>query len=178
MSSLWVAAAMFVLAALATGWSLPPDSRPPGPHEPYWKATITGLRTLWRDRTLGAVALLGTVAMGFVAPFTLVLAALFAPQGRPDALGYITAALAVGGIVGALGYEPMAGRMRRRTVLVAGLVAAAGGFAALATLPSVWAMVLIAGLTGIVVGPINPILAAITQQRTSPELLGRVVSTI
>ncbi len=27
------------------------------------------------------------------------------------------------------------------------------------------------------VGPINPILAAVTQQRTPPELLGRVVST-
>ena len=38
-------------------------------------------------------------------------------------------------------------------------------------------MVLISGLTGIVVGPINPILAGVTQQRTPPELLGRVVST-
>lgn len=178
MSSLWVAAGMFVLAAVATAWSLPPDSRPAGRrHEPYWTAAVTGLRTLWQDRTLRAIALLGTVAMGFVAPFTLVLTAHLAPQGRPDALGYITAALAVGGIAGALGYEPLARRIRRRTALVAGLVAAAAGFAALATLPDVWVMVVIAGLTGLVVGPINPILAAVTQQRTPPEVLGRVVST-
>lgn len=177
MSSLWVAAGVFVLAALATAWSLPSDARSTTAHEPYWRATITGLRTVWADHTLRAVALLGTVAMGFVAPFTLVLTAHLVPEGRPDALGWIMGALAVGGIVGALAYELVAARSRRRTVLVVGLLAAAAGFGALAMLPRVELMVVIAGLTGIVVGPINPILASVTQQRTPPELLGRVLST-
>lgn len=177
MSSLWVAAGLFVLAAVATWLALPPDRPRTVASQPYLREAADGLRLVWHDRTLRAIALLGTFGLLAVAPFTLVLTAHFAPRGEAAALGLVSAALATGAVVGALAYGAVAQRLRRRTVLLGSLVSATVGFVAMAALPPAPLLGVLAGLTGVAIGPINPVLAVLMQERTEPGIRGRVVST-
>jgi MFS family permease len=179
--SLWVAAVLFLVAALVTWRRLPSDVVPTAGSESLTRAALSGLRAVWGDRTLRAVALLGASAMAFYAPLTLVLIAHLAPQGRAAALGTVSASLAGGAVVGALVYGAVADRavsygVGGRAVLVVALTAAAAGFGAMATLPSVPVLAVIAGITGLAVGPVNPVLAGLTQSRTTEGMRGRVVS--
>lgn len=182
--SLWVGAALFVVAAAVTRWSLPPDPVPTLPREvgqgreSHLRAAATGVRHLWADPTLRAVTVLGMVAMAFVAPLSLVLTAHLAPQGRGGAL----AALAVGAVVGALASGPVVQRVPRRGVVAGSITAASAGFAVMALAVAAdptgtgW-LLAAAAATGLAVGPVNPLLVGLTQERTPDHLLGRVVST-
>lgn len=174
--SLWLAATLFLVAAAVTWTTLPRDVAPAAGGEGFGSAALSGLRVVWGDRTLRAVALLGASAMAFYAPFTLVLVAHLAPQGRAAALGAVSAALAGGAVVGALAYGAVAHRVGGRTVLVGALTVAAAGLGAMATFPPVPALAGIAALTGLAVGPVNPVLAGLTQSRSEEEMRGRVVS--
>jgi MFS family permease len=187
LSSLWVAAGLLLVAGLVT-WCTQPDqvarrsgddvgAGPRGTPEPYLTAVRTGLATVWRDRTLRATALLTAVAMLFFAPLTLIVTTHLEGRGEPDGLALVTAALGVGALLGALAYGRLAARLRRRTVLLAGLVVAAAGLALMALLPPTPALAALAFLVGAALGPLGPALAAITQIRTPRELRGRVVST-
>ncbi len=177
MTSLWVAAAFLLLAAATTWLTLPPDAARADRPEPYLPAARAGLRAVWHDSTLRAATLLGTVAMVFFAPLTLILTAHLASRGAPHALAAIMAALGCGAIVGALGYGSLAGRLHRRPVLLTGLTAAAIGLALMALLPATGILACLALLTGIALGPLNPALAAVVQARAPQGLRGRVIST-
>ena len=177
LTSLWVAAGLLSAAAVTTWLTLPRDVARPGRPEPYLTAARAGLAVVWHDRTLRAAALLGTVAMVFFAPLTLILTAHLAPSGEAGALGLVTAALGAGAILGALAYGRVAGRVRRRPVLLGGLVVSAAGLALMALLPATGVLAALALLTGAALGPLNPALATVVQTRTPPELRGRVVST-
>ncbi len=175
--SLWVAAGLLLAAAAVTWCTLPRDVGRPGPAETYPAAARAGLVVVWRDRTLRDAALLGGLAMVFFAPLTLVLTAHLAPRGEPGALGVVTAALGAGAVLGALAYGRFAERVGRRPVLLGGLAAAAVGLALMALLPTTGVLAALALLTGVALGPLNPVLAAVVQTRTPPALRGRVVST-
>ena len=115
--------------------------------------------------------------MVFFAPLTLILTAHLAARGAPGALAAVTAALGAGAIIGALGYGALASRVRRRPVLLSGLALAATGLALMALLPSTAVLATLALFTGVALGPLGPVLAAVVQARAAPELRGRVVST-
>lgn len=178
LSSLWVAAGLFLLAAAATRFGLPVDPAGTGSREPFRRSAWTGLRLVATDPVLRATAVLGTVALAFLAPLTLVLTAHLAPRDQPGTLGLVTAALAVGAVIGALGYGAVADRLSRRTGLIAGLAGTTLGLAALALLPGPLGLTVLAGLTGFAVGPLNPIAAVVLQDRTPAVLRGRVISTV
>jgi MFS family permease len=177
LTSLWAAAALLVGAALTTWLTMPADGARPATEERYRDAAAAGLRVVWADRTLRAATLLGTVAMVFFAPLTLILTAHLAVRGEPATLGWVAGALGVGAIVGALGYARVAARVRRRTVLLTALGAAAVGLAAMSLLPGPVALALLALLTGAALGPLNPALAGVLQSRAPAGMRGRVVST-
>lgn len=178
LGSLWLAAALFVVAAVATWCGLPRDLPPTGDRESYGRAALSGLRLVRRDPTLRAVALLGMLGMLFVSPLLLVLAAHLEPLGRGGTVGLVAGALALGGVLGALGYERLADRWPRRRVLLGGLAVAAAGFGAMAILPPPPVLALVALATGVGIGPVNPVLAVLTQEQVPAAALGRVVSTI
>lgn len=181
LGSLWTAAALLALAAAVTWLTLPPDGRCATPGERYRAAALAGFRILWGDRTLRAATLLGTVAMVFFAPLTLILTAHLAARGEPGTLGAVTAALGASAVVGALTSARLTARFRRRPVLLAGLGATALGLAALGVAVTAAAgtgvLVLVALLTGTALGPLNPALAAVLQSRAPAAMRGRVVST-
>jgi len=174
--SLWLASVLLLVAAGEGAPGDPRDATPAASRESFGGAALSGLRTIWRDRTLRAVALLGASAMAFYAPFTLILIAHLAPQGRAAALGVVTASLAGGAVVGALAYGAVADRISGRTVLAGALALTAVGLGVMATLPAVPVLAGTAGLTGLAVGPVNPVLAGLTQARSDEGMRGRVVS--
>ena len=177
LTSLWVAAGLLLAAAVIT-WCTPPrDVARAGPPEPYLTAARTGFTTVWRDRTLRATSLVDAVAMVFFAPLTLIVTTHLQARGEPGALALVATAVGVGGILGALAYGRLATRLRRRTLLLAGLGTAAAGLALMALLPPTPVLAVLGFGTGAALGPVGPALAAITQARTAPALRGRVVST-
>lgn len=175
--ALWAAGALFLAAAAVTAATLPspPADRSSGP---LLAAARTGLRSVWRDPVLRAVALVGTLFMVFLAPLVLALTAHLQPDGRAGGLGLVLAAFAVGGIAGALVYAVRPAAVTRRTWLVAGLAVASAGLLAMSALPPLWALTGLAALVGLAAGPVNPVLAVVVQDRVPDRLLGRTVATL
>jgi MFS family permease len=83
-----------------------------------------------------------------------------------------------GGIVGAVVYGAVAHRMRRRPVLLWGLVATGVGIALFAVFPSAVGMAVLAAVAGVACAPINPVTSVIIQERTPEHLRGRVIGSV
>ncbi len=176
MTSLWAAAVLFVIAAGVSWWSLPAAGRSGG--GPARTSFTAGLRLVLHHPTLRAVAAAGAAGMAFVAPLLLVLTDLLATARDAAMLGAVTAALAAGTVAGALAYGAVALRVGRRAVLLLGVGAAGVATAAMAALAGTPLLIGAAAAAGIAFGPINPILAAVTQDATDPAVRGRVVTLL
>jgi MFS family permease len=85
---------------------------------------------------------------------------------------------AVGGIAGAIVYGAVAHKLRRRPVLLWGLVLAGTGIMFFAAFPSSFGMSALAMLVGVAAAPINPITAVLIQERTPEKLRGRVIGSV
>ncbi len=146
----------------------------------FWASTVEGLRYVWNHRLIRALAVLGLVLLAAWMPIELVVFPVyFEAQGAPEKLGLVLAALALGVIVGALGYGAIAPRTNRRTVLLLALAGLSLAAALLATLPTSFGLLLLyGGLVGLVYGPIEPIVNVTVQERTPDELRGRVVGVM
>lgn len=90
--TLWAAAAMFVAAAITTALSVPGQPRPVRRRESYLAATTAGLRYVWRDATLRALAVAGMLVMLFVAPLVLTLTSAAGAGGPQQRAGLLVAA--------------------------------------------------------------------------------------
>lgn len=58
------------------------------------------------------------------------------------------------------------------------MVAPAIGFGAFAATPPLVAVLIAAAVAGVIAGPINPIFETVVQEKTPPEMLGRVFGTL
>jgi MFS family permease len=176
--TLWAAVGLFVTAVLFTVFTVPREISPePNRGEPFLRSIVVGLKFVWNDRAIRAVSVTAMIAMLFVTPLTLVLTAHLQEAGRATDLALVLSSFAVGGLAGAIGYGVVGHRMPRRAALVGAVALAGLGFGGLAFLPPVWGMALLAGLIGLVAGPINPVCAVIMQERTPEHLRGRVIGT-
>ncbi len=176
--TVWVAAALFALALLATGLLVPSAVSTRPEREPYLRSVWAGVRFLLGDRTLRAVTATAAVIWLFLLPFeSVVLNAYLNESGQVVAFGVILAGYAGGAIVGALGYGAVAHRVPTRVALVVALAAAGLSLGAFAALPPVPAMVGLALLAGVATGPINPLCAVIVQSRTPERFRGRVIGS-
>ncbi|MFC0626677.1 MFS transporter [Kribbella deserti] len=176
--ALWITVAMFGLSALVTALTVPAHLSPPPHREPYLRSVLEGLRFVLREPGLRTVALTATIIVGFVAPFeSVVLNSHLQDIGRPTGYGLILACFAAGGLLGAITYGVLGHRLRERPVLIGSVAATAIGLAAFAFLPGVPVMAVLAFVTGIASGPINPVVAVIMQSRTPERLRGRVIGS-
>ncbi|MBN6038701.1 MFS transporter [Amycolatopsis sp. 195334CR] len=178
--TLWVAAAMFALAVVATVLTLPRHLSPPPPAEPepYLRSVVAGLRFVVREPALRAVVLTGTIIVLFLAPFqSVVLTVHLRQTGEATGYGTVLAAFAAGGIAGAIGYGLLGDRLPPRAGLVAAVGVTGVLLTAFAALPPVGVLVALALVAGVVSGPVNPIAALIMQARTPEHLRGRVIGS-
>ncbi|HWS35614.1 MAG TPA: MFS transporter [Actinoplanes sp.] len=111
------------------------------------------------------------VISGFQA---LVLPVHFTVTGRPELLGFVLSALAVGLLAGGGTYAAAGGRGRRRTWFTAGLLITVAGFGVLATLAAPWVVFAGAALVGLGNGLFGSLMGVLMIERIPDELRGRV----
>lgn len=181
-ATFWVTGALFAVSALAMATTrMPGGGRPALAQRPQglWRSTREGLRFLWADRVLRTVAILTAMLVGVWLPVEgVVLPVLFNSVDEPVKLGLLITAMSAGGVVGALGYAAVGHRFRRRPAFVASLILTAAPVVGMAFLPPYPAMLVLAVLTGVFFGAINPITNLAMQNRTPEPMRGRVVGVM
>ena len=141
---------------------------------------VAGLRFIQCDRLVLALALSGTVLNAIGAPLGAVILPVYAAWafGSPVALGLLFAALGGGALLGTLLYAAVGHRLPRRALYLGACALLA---APLWSLPFIAQLPLAIGaiaVLGLAVGPLNPLLATVQQERIPPSLRGRVFGAL
>ncbi|MFD4369668.1 MFS transporter [Rhodococcus sp. NPDC058521] len=181
-NALWVTAVCFVLSIAAVAFiRLEHAGRPTPENRPasIWHGTLEGLRFVWNDRLLRTIALVDMVLVALYMPVeSVIFPVYFTDLGKPAQLGSVLMALSIGGIAGALAYGPAAPYLSRRKVLIAAAVVLGFAMVAMAFLPPLWVILLLAALQGFVFGPVGPIVNYAMQTRSPEHMRGRVVGVM
>jgi MFS family permease len=140
-----------------------------------------GLRFVRSTGVLLPMILVATVGNFFDQPLVTVIAPLYAKEiyGSPASFGALVGAFSGGAFAGSLLFGAV-GRTwpRRRVFLTSYAVGAAIIYGTLALSPPLAVTIVAAIAAGLAFGPVNPIFATVTQQRTPPRLLGRVFGAL
>jgi len=179
-SAVLVGPAALHLLAVVLLLRLPSAYQPPARPPATMRTDIgEGLRALWHDGTLRAVAsMAGILNLGnaaFSAVIVLFVVGEASPMGLPEwAFGLLAAVMAAGAVVGSLVVADVERVLGPRRTLLGGVLA----MGLLAGLPAVTTAVMpIAGLAfglGFLVTLVNVVSVSSRQRRTPPALLGRV----
>jgi H+ antiporter protein len=181
-STMWITAGAFALSILVIaalrleGAGKPhPESRADG----LVTGITEGLRFVWHLRVLRTLGLVDLAVTALYLPMESVLfPKYFADRHQPAELGWALMALAVGGLVGALGYAALSKHLRRRTALLTATVTLGAAAAGIALLPPLPVILVLCAVIGLVYGPIQPIYAYVVQTRAPQRLRGRVVGAM
>jgi MFS family permease len=136
-----------------------------------------GARVLRRSRFLGGtVALTLGLALVLGGLQGLVLPVYFTAIGRPDLLGFVLTALAVGMVVGTTGYAGVGGRGRRGLWVGVALAGTTAALATISTLASPAVVLAGAALLGVSNALVGAVLGVLQAERTPEGTRGRVLS--
>ncbi|NLE81394.1 MAG: MFS transporter [Rhodococcus sp.] len=181
-NALWVTAVCFVMSIGSVAFiRLENAGRPLAANRPrsIWHGTVEGLRFVWNDRLLRTLALVDMALVALYMPVESVLFPVyFTELGQPAQLGSVLMALSIGGVAGALAYGPAAPYLSRRMVLITAAMVLGLAMVAMAFLPSLWVILLLAALQGFVFGPVGPIVNYAMQTRSPEHMRGRVVGVM
>lgn len=181
-TTFWLSAAMFAIGALIMFLVRVPGAGRPAEHERpsgVWASTVEGVRFVWNDRVLRAVALVSMVIVGFWLPVEgVVLPVYFEGLGQPQRLGVTVMALSAGGIVGALLYGAIGSRFSRRLAFLTAMTGAGLAVLGMAALPAYAVLLVFAVLAGLFYGPVGPLVNLMIQHRSPPSMRGRVVGLL
>jgi MFS family permease len=177
-NTLWVTVGMFLGAVVLTWLVIPRDVRHESTPDRYFRSVAEGFRYVWAQPVLRGAGLASMLLVLFVAPISIVLTAQAQSSGDPGLLGLVMTMFAIGGIAGAIVYGAVAHKLRRRPVLLWGLVLTGTGIMFFAAFPSSFGMSALAMLVGVAAAPINPITAVLIQERTPEKLRGRVIGSV
>lgn len=181
-NTMWVTAGCFGLSFLAIGaLRLEGAGKPQRATRPVGPVSgiVEGLRFVWSLRMLRTLGLIDLVVTALYLPMESVLfPKYFADQHQPAQLGWALMAIAVGGVLGALGYAVLPRRIRRRTALLAATLTFGTATVGVAFLPPLPVILALCAVTGVVYGPIRPIYNYMIQTRAPHHLRGRVVGVM
>ncbi|MFF3855557.1 MFS transporter [Micromonospora sp. NPDC002575] len=136
-----------------------------------------GWHTLARSPFLLTITLLSVGLAVVLAGFqALVLPVYFTLQQRPEMLGLVLSALAVGLLIGGGVYAAAGGRGRRRAWFLTGMLITIAGFGAMATLAGPWIVLGAAALIGLGNGLFGSLIGVLMVERIPDGLRGRVMS--
>jgi MFS family permease len=172
----------FALAALCVvplrrlhGAGRPRENRPDG----VWRGTIEGLRFVVQDPLLRPLAVLVMLVVALYYPVEgVILPVHFTDEGAPQQLGTLLMAMSAGMVVGSLSYERLVLWATRRTLLAVAVLGAALSLLWMAFLPAFGQLLVAGALSGMLWGPVQPLLNHAMQLRTPHHLRGRVFGTI
>jgi MFS family permease len=138
-----------------------------------------GLRFVWNLRVLRTLGMIDLSVSALYLPMESVLfPKYFADRHQPAQLGWTLMALAIGGVLGALGYAVLSKYLRRRTALLTATLTFGTASACIAFLPPLPVILALCAVTGLVYGPIAPIYNYVMQTRAPDHLRGRVVGVM
>jgi MFS family permease len=181
-TTFWISAAMFAAGALIMGLVQVPGAGRPARHDipaGIWASTVEGIRFVWNDRVLRAVALVSMVIVGFWLPIEgVVLPVFFEAAGQPQRLGVTVMALSGGGIVGALIYGAIGHRFGRRLAFVGSMTGTGLATLGMAFLPTYGVLLAFSLLAGLFYGPVGPLINLMIQHRAPGVMRGRVVGLL
>ena len=181
-NTLWFTTGCFALSIVTIGalrleGSGTPDaaSRPAS----MWAGTLEGLKFVWHNRLLRTIAWVDMILVALYMPVEGVLyPAYFTELGQPAQLGWVLAAMSVGGAIGALAYGALAARVSRYALFLIAVAGLGACMVGMAFLPPLYVTMTLAFLIGLVFGPVGPI-ANFAMQTLSPEhMRGRVVGVM
>lgn len=176
---LYLDAASFAISAVLVTILVPTGISHEGRDSPsagYLSELAEGLRFLRGDLALVAVFLVAGATNLALAPMGGVILPVYARQvfGSAVDLGVMLSVMGGGTLVGTLLYGALAPRLRQNLTFVGGLLLFALIRGGLALLPGVAATALLLGLSGLVFGPVNPIINTVVQRRVPMGMRGRV----
>lgn len=183
---LWLNAATFILSAALVVAAIPSvrSSATDAPAEGmrgYLDELFEGLGFVWASPLLLSVVFLTTVGNFLDAPLQAVILPVYAEEvfGSAFALGGILGGFGAGALTGTLLFGAFGYRLpRRMTFLVCFVLVGPTAYLTLAMAPSLDVLVGVFAVLGVLAGPIDPISLTIFQERTPPEIRGRVLGAI
>jgi H+ antiporter protein len=179
--TMWVTAGAFVLSIAAIAVLRLEGAGTPNRDElpQVWAGIVEGLRFVWRNRVLRTLAVVDLTATGLYMPMESVLfPKYFTDKDQPAQLGWVLMSLAIGGVIGALGYAVLSKYTARRTVMLVALLVLGVAMTVIAFLPPLPVILVLSAIVGLVYGPIAPIYNYVMQTQAPPHLRGRVVGVM
>ncbi len=180
-NSFWVAAALFVIAALAIAFlrvgNLGRDARELAIEmgEESDRSMRIGFQVLWNDKLLRTLTLAILVLAAVYLPTeTVVLPTYFEGLGNPSGLGLVISAISAGAALGSFGYGWIISRVSRKTLVRMVLIGNAISIIPMALLPQIPLLMAAGFLLGLSWGPFNPLISSLIQQRVPADQHGRV----
>jgi MFS family permease len=174
---LWLDAATFALSALLVAKAVPVPAARPATERPsrYLADLLEGVRFIRRDRVVRAVVLTVLLTNFLDAPIPVVFP-VFALEafGSATELGAMYGVFGGAALAGSLAYSAVGHRFPRRQTFVFSFFLAALPYLALSTIPSLPATLVLMAAWGLAIGPINPVLAAVSYERVPASMRGRV----
>ncbi|MGF1663598.1 MAG: MFS transporter [Kineosporiaceae bacterium] len=182
-STLWATAAAFVLAAIVMAAVRIPGGgrpdRPAGARPGVLGDVREGLVFVWRDRMILSVALFTTLLAGTYLPIEGVLLPVhFEALDAPSRLGGVLLVMSLGWVAGSLLYGAVGHRLPRRATFLLSALGTALALVPMAFLPPYGVILASGALTGLLYGPLNPIMNLVMQVRTPERLRGRVIGVV
>lgn len=176
---LWVDAVTFAVSATLVTMAVPSIPRSDKRSESrsgYIPELIDGLRFVRQHQLILMLIIIAALINFVLSPLYSVVLPVYATDvfGSPVDLGLMFASFGGGELAGTVLYGLIAHRLPRRTTFTVAFIATAIPLAALAALPSLILTVLFLAIAGFALGPTNPILDTLFQERTPPEMRGRV----
>jgi MFS family permease len=177
--SFGVITVLFGIAAVAV-WLIPsgattvPDD---GVEEPgaWWREAIEGFRVIRADTALLVItAFIVFVDFVYMPTEVVILPTYFQSIDNPWGFGVVISAMALGGVIGAYSYAPLAARFKLRTIVLTSSLASSSLLFGLAFFPPVWVMAVFGLGIGMSWGPMGPLLNTLVQTRCRPAVQGRV----
>jgi MFS family permease len=180
-NSFWVAAALFVIAALAITFlrvgNLGKEARDLAIQrgEESDRSVRVGFQVLWNDKLLRTLTLAILVLAAVYLPTeTVILPTYFEDLGKPVGLGLVISTISAGAALGAFGYGWIISKVSRRTLVRLVLIGSAISIIPMAFLPPIPLLMASGFVLGLSWGPFNPLISSLIQQRVPADQHGRV----
>lgn len=183
---LWLNAATFVFSAALVAAAVPSirpsaTDRPAGGMRGYLSELSEGLGFIRASPMLLSLVFLTTVGNFLDAPLQAVVLPVYTQEvfGSAVAFGAILGGFGAGALTGTLLFGALGHRLpRRMTFLVCFVLVGPAAYLTLAVAPPIAILVGAFAILGTLAGPIDPISLTIFQERTPPEIRGRVLGVV
>jgi MFS family permease len=180
-NSFWVAAGLFVIAALTIAFLRITDAGKESKELAIKLGQKTdarirmGVKALWDDKLLRTLSIaILVIAAVYLPTESVVLPTYFEDIDNPGGLGLVISALAGGSAIGAFGYGWISTRIQRRALMRMIMIGSSLSIIPMAFLPPLPILMAAGFLLGLAWGPYSPLLNTLVQQRIPAHLHGRV----